>query len=194
MPTNQTQTNQNNTRIDQISSQELKEILFQNNNKNILAIDVRSQFEHFTKKIPGVYSLPLDEIESHIDQLKSFEKVYIHCQSGNRSMQAYQKLAEKGLDNIVNVVGGINDWEKAGFETKSNKRMPIMQQVMSIAGSLVLVGIGLSFVSIYWLGLSGFVGAGLLYAGLSGNCLMAIILSKMPWNQVSVPALPWSKK
>jgi rhodanese-related sulfurtransferase len=180
--------------INQISSQELKEILFQNTAANILAIDVRTQFEHFTKKIPGVYSLPLDEIEAHIEQLKSFDKVYIHCQSGNRSMQACQKLAQKGLDNIVNVVGGIDDWEKAGFETKNNKRMPIMQQVMSIAGSLVLIGVGLSFVSIYWLSLSAFVGAGLLYAGLSGNCLMAMILSKMPWNQVKTAPLPWSQK
>ncbi|MFH0001760.1 thiosulfate sulfurtransferase YgaP, partial [Pseudomonas aeruginosa] len=31
--------------------------------------------------------------------------------------------------------------------------------------------------------LSGFVGAGLLFAGISGFCGMARLLDKMPWNQ-----------
>jgi hypothetical protein len=34
--------------------------------------------------------------------------------------------------------------------------------------------------------LSGFVGAGLTYAGISGFCGMARLLAAMPWNQVAI--------
>ncbi len=59
-----------------------------------------------------------------------------------------------------------------------------MQQVQIVAGSLVLLGVVLGYLlnPAFFL-LSGFVGAGLLFAGLSGWCGMALLLAKMPWNR-----------
>ena len=135
-----------------------------------------------------------NELEEHADMFKTYDKVYLHCQSGNRSGKGYQKLLNLGLNNIVNVTGGINEWEKNNFGVRINNRMPIMQQVMITAGSLVLLGSLLTLLSIYFLVITIFVGSGLLYAGLSGNCLMAKILGKMPWNQAKLTPLPWQKK
>jgi rhodanese-related sulfurtransferase len=61
---------------------------------------------------------------------------------------------------------------------------PLMQQVQIVAGSLVLLGVVLGYLlnPAFFL-LSGFVGAGLLFAGLSGWCGMALLLAKMPWNR-----------
>jgi hypothetical protein len=43
-------------------------------------------------------------------------------------------------------------------------------------------------VSPYFLGLTLFVGAGLLFAGVTDVCLMATALGKLPWNRASSAA------
>jgi hypothetical protein len=40
-----------------------------------------------------------------------------------------------------------------------------------------------AFVSHWFFALSGFVGAGLIFAGVTGICGMAMLLAKMPWNR-----------
>jgi hypothetical protein len=56
--------------------------------------------------------------------------------------------------------------------------------VMSIAGFFVLIGVLTSyFINNNFIWLSGAVGTGLLYAGLSGNCYMTKLLAIMPWNK-----------
>ena len=63
-----------------------------------------------------------------------------------------------------------------------------MRQVQIVAGSLVLLGVVLgTTVSPLFLLLSGFVGAGLVFAGLSGWCGMAQLLALAPWNRVGRP-------
>lgn len=57
-----------------------------------------------------------------------------------------------------------------------------MRQVQVAAGGLVLLGIILSWMAYPFIGISLFVGAGLVFAGISGWCGMAKILGKMPWN------------
>jgi len=48
----------------------------------------------------------------------------------------------------------------------------------------VLLGVTLgTWVDPRWYGLAAFVGAGLTFAGISNTCGMAVLLSKMPWNQ-----------
>jgi rhodanese-related sulfurtransferase len=62
-----------------------------------------------------------------------------------------------------------------------------MRQVQIAAGSLVLLGVILSqTVAPGWIWLSGFVGAGLTFAGISGFCGMARLLAAMPWNKVAM--------
>jgi rhodanese-related sulfurtransferase len=179
--------------MSQITVHELKEILNQNASNNFIVLDVRTNAEHDSKRIPGVYNLPLDELEEHLEMLKKYDKVYLHCQSGNRSGKGYQRLLDLGLTNVVNVTGGIGEWEQNSFGVKTNNKMPIIQQVMIVAGSLVLFGSIFSFVSPIFALISIFAGGGLVYAGVSGNCLMAKILGEMPWNQVKITNLPWQK-
>jgi len=51
---------------------------------------------------------------------------------------------------------------------------------------MVLVGFALAWlVNPLWLALSGFVGCGLVFAGVTGFCGMGVILSRMPWNRTS---------
>lgn len=166
---------------------DLKNLLSNENAADTLVIDVRTPAEYQREQIVGVVNMPLDNLEDYVDDLRNYRHVYVHCASGNRSAQACQKLDSLGLDNIVNVNGGISAWKAAGFHTRENKNapLPINQQVQIAAGSLVVTGaLAATFIHPYFLGLSAFVGAGLVFAGISGTCTMGLILARMPWNQV----------
>ena len=51
------------------------------------------------------------------------------------------------------------------------------------AGGMVLLGLVLSLVWPQWLWLSAFVGAGLVFAGVTGFCGLGLLLARMPWNK-----------
>lgn len=81
--------------------------------------------------------------------------------------------------------GGVDAWAAAGLPLEDNAKAPIeiMRQVQITAGLLILTGVVLGFfVSPGYFGLSGFVGAGLTFAGATGFCGMAKVLALMPWN------------
>ncbi len=156
------------------------------NNPSIDFINVCTPAEYKEKHIPGVRSVPLDEIEKHVSEFSNKKTIYVHCRSGRRGVQAIEKLHALGIKaELVNVEGGLLAWGEAGFETGSHTtRIPIIRQTMIAAGLLILLGILLSnFYAPMWLYLSAAVGAGLLFAGLTGWCGMALLLARAPWNR-----------
>ena len=156
------------------------------NNPSVDFINVCTPAEYKEKHIHGVRSVPLDELERRVSEFSDKKTIYVHCRSGRRGEQAIEKLRALGVTGeLVSVKGGLLAWEEAGFETDSHtNRIPIMRQTMIAAGALVLLGVFLSiFYAPAWLYLSGAIGAGLLFAGLSGWCGMALVLARMPWNR-----------
>jgi rhodanese-related sulfurtransferase len=84
------------------------------------------------------------------------------------------------------VEGGLDAWKRAGLPVAEDRRQPIelMRQVQIAAGSMVVLGVvlGLLVAPGFYL-LSGFVGAGLVFAGVTGTCGLASVLRLMPWNR-----------
>jgi hypothetical protein len=80
--------------------------------------------------------------------------------------------------------GGMQAWESAGLEViKGRRTISLERQVRIAAGALVFFGSALGyFVNPAWIGLSAFVGGGLVFAGVTDTCGMAMILARMPWN------------
>ena len=107
------------------------------------------------------------------------------CRSGSRGRQACEKILAAGFTNVVNVEGGTLAWEQAGLPVVRGKRaMSLERQVRIAAGSLVVIGTSLgAFVHPAFLGLSAFVGAGLVFAGVTDTCGMGMMLARMPWNR-----------
>jgi len=112
------------------------------------------------------------------------------CQSGARSERGVATLRSRGLaTELADLEGGLLAWQAAQLplEKRRGAPLPLMRQVQISAGALVLIGVVLSqTVAPGWIWLSGFVGAGLMFAGISGFCGMARLLALLPWNRVKV--------
>lgn len=170
-----------------ISIKAFKEVLeAEENNDSIDFINVCTPAEYKEKHIEGVRSVPLGEVEKHIHEFNAKQTIYIHCRSGNRGKQAIEKLVAAGVTaELVNVEGGIMAWDEAGHPTNSlTSRIPIIRQVLIVAGSLILIGfIGAHIVHEGFRFIIPLIGLGLLFSGITGWCGMAVLLSKMPWNK-----------
>ena len=147
-------------------------------------VDIRGADEHARQHIPGAINLPLDRIENL--QVEDGPVVF-HCRSGMRTDANAAKLhaAAKGMP-VYLMAGGIEAWRKQGHPIVTDRTHPleIMRQVQITAGGLVLIGVLLgTFVAPGFFGLSAFVGAGLMFAGVTGWCGMANLLRVMPWNR-----------
>lgn len=156
--------------------------------KSIDLIDVRTPVEYREVHVSFARNVPLDQLKPHeVTANRNGDPLYVICRSGGRGKQACEKIAAAGFSNVVNVEGGTQAWDQAGLPVvRGKKSMSLERQVRIAAGSLVLTGAVLGyFVSLYWIGLSAFVGAGLIFAGVTDTCGMGMLLAKMPWNRIS---------
>ncbi|MCT7990766.1 rhodanese-like domain-containing protein [Laspinema olomoucense] len=155
--------------------------------QKISLLDVREAGEFAGEHIKGATLLPLSQFDPKSPKLQGGKNIVLYCQSGNRSRQAAQKLLAAGVTEVMQLKGGINAWKQAGYSVEMNKNAPIsiFRQVQIVAGTLVFTGTVLGyFVNPGFLILSGFVGAGLVFAGISNTCAMGMLLAKLPYNQV----------
>jgi rhodanese-related sulfurtransferase len=156
--------------------------------KSIDLIDVRTPVEFREVHVDYARNVPLDRLDPKAIQAEhsNDQPLYVICRSGSRGKQACEKLLAAGLVNVVNVEGGTMACEAAGLPVvRGKKAISLERQVRIAAGFLVLTGAALGyFVDIRWIGLSAFVGAGLMFAGITDTCGMGMILARMPWNQV----------
>jgi rhodanese-related sulfurtransferase len=168
-----------------ISTKELFNEL-SNKDEKMIFIDVRSEKEYEGQCVEGIKNIPKETIHLHISELKLYKKVFLMCHGGIRSKAVYDDLKSKGVDSVITVDGGIQSWINNGFPVKKEgpKVIPIMQQVMAIAGTLILTGVlGSIYIHANFIWLAGAVGSGLLLAGVTGNCFMTKLLVKLPWNR-----------
>lgn len=168
-----------------VNAHEFREALVaKQHDPKVKFVDVRTTGEYKASHIEGVQNIPLDQLESHHPEFADAKEIYIQCASGNRSAQAVKKLYNSTAQ-IYDFCGGLTEWKSLGYPVIEKKGpIPIIRQVMIVAGSLVLLGVILSQVGLAWgVYLSAFVGIGLLFAGISGWCGMATLLGKMPWNK-----------
>lgn len=148
-------------------------------------IDVRTPFEFQEVHVQFARNVPLDKLDPKqvADGHHSEKPIYVVCKSGARGKQACEKFLNAGISNVVNIDGGTSACEKTSLPiTRGRKVMSLERQVRIAAGLLVLVGVGLSFVHPGFIGISAFVGAGLVFAGVTDTCGMGMMLAKMPWN------------
>jgi len=158
-------------------------------------IDVRSPAEARQQHLEHSVNLPLDELtndslESALNKLCSCEtpRLFILCQSGKRAEIAAKKLTGSIAYAPTIIEGGITAIANADqtLTTTSNtdKVISLERQVRIAAGCLVLTGtVAGALINPYFYLVPAAIGAGLIYAGMSDNCAMGLLLARMPWNR-----------
>lgn len=157
-------------------------------NQGARLIDIREADEYAREHIADAQLVSLSSLEQGARlQASADETLIFHCQSGARSSGNAAKLANAAAPGKAYLLdGGIEAWKRAGLPTQEDKSqpLPLMRQVQIAAGLLTLCGVLLGYtVSAGFFLLSGFVGAGLTVAGMTGFCGMARLLAVMPWNK-----------
>ena len=152
-------------------------------------IDVRTSAEYREIHAEPARLVPLDSLDPDaIMRARSGSEgdpLYTICRTGGRGRQAAERFRAAGYTNVVNVEGGTLAWERVGLPVVRGKKMVSLErQVRIAAGALVVLGtVSGAFVHTGFLGLAAFVGAGLIFAGITDTCGMGMLLARMPWNR-----------
>jgi rhodanese-related sulfurtransferase len=151
-------------------------------------LDVRTPAEFREVHIPGAVNIPLADLGRFTSELKAAaagKEVLLVCRTGRRATAACEQLRAEGVAGCQVLERGIGAWIDAGLPVnRGRKALSIERQVRIVAGSLVALGTALgAFISPWFLLLSGVIGMGLVFAGVTDSCAMGMLLARMPWNR-----------
>lgn len=163
---------------------------------DVRLIDVRTPDEFESAHIRGSYNVPLDVLPEHAHEIAADDHTHfvLVCQSGSRARKAEEALRQSGRARLHVLDGGVNAWLAASKPARFGpKRMSLERQVRIVAGSLSAIGGMLALaVNPWFAALPLLVGSGLVFAGVTDTCGMAMVLSKLPYNRAAscdVPAM-----
>ena len=160
--------------------------------KSPALVDVRTAAEFRAGHIPGAQLIPGDELSpATIDYrlgrsgLGRDETLYITCHAGPRAARAAEHLRQSGLTNIALIEGGTQRWEQAGLPLRRcGSAISLERQVQIAIGSLLILKVVLGYgVHELFFAAAAFIGAGLIFAGVSRWCGMAELMARLPWNR-----------
>lgn len=153
--------------------------------ENIQLIDVRTPLEFDSEHISLSKNIPLEDLANRGGEIKKDNIVVLICRTGNRAGRAAGLLSSYG-ENVSVLEGGISAWKKAGLALiEGKKRLSLERQVQLTIGLILLGSFILGWTVHYaWFVMSALIGCGLTFAGLTGNCGLAILLSRAPWNKM----------
>lgn len=153
----------------------------------IRLLDVRTPGEFASVHVDGSYNVPLDTLGEHGRELRREvdDPVVLLCRSGQRARKAEEALRSAGMERLHVLDGGVSAWEAAGLPvTRGRPRMSLERQVRIAAGGLAAAGGVLALVANPLFALvPAFVGSGLVFAGVTDTCGMAMLLARLPYNR-----------
>jgi len=100
--------------INEISSQELAEMMQGDEPPRL--IDVRSAAEVLQGALPNAEHMIMHVVPLKMQELDKDKPVVFYCRTGARSAQVCYFLKQQGIDNAINLRGGIVDWVRNGYE------------------------------------------------------------------------------
>ncbi|MEP9411927.1 MAG: rhodanese-like domain-containing protein [Candidatus Brocadia sp.] len=101
------------TEVKNISARQARELI--DSNRDVFILDVRTKEEYDEAHIKGANLIPIQDLEANLNKIPKDKKVIVHCARGKRSARACDILKDKGLKELYNVEGGINQWKAEGY-------------------------------------------------------------------------------
>ncbi len=170
-----------------LPAHELAELLRQR--PDVRLLDVRTPAEYESAHIPGAYNVPLDTLGEHAEEIRATvnEPVVLICQSGARARRAEEALKQCTMTNLHVLDGGMNGWLTAGQPVnRGPQRLSLERQVRIAAGALAATGAVLALaVNPLFALVPAAMGSGLVFAGVTDTCGLAMVLSRLPYNQTA---------
>lgn len=80
----------------------------------VTLLDVRTDGEVASGRIPGAKHIPLDQLADRWKELENCNEVVCYCAAGMRSLRAAELLRDRGLFNATSMDGGIALWKQQG--------------------------------------------------------------------------------
>ncbi len=166
--------------------------LMANKTADICILDVRTAAEVKAASLPDCLHIPLHELTAERLQSeiaakgKNGAQVFLLCQAGRRAEMAAEQLQGKFNAELVIIEGGMNAVKQSNIPLAEQGKnvIPLERQIRIVAGLLVITGAALgTWVNPAFYGLSAFVGAGLVFAGVTDICAMGMLIAKAPWNK-----------
>ena len=154
-----------------------------------LILDVRTDLEHRAVALTVAHKhVPLDTLDAAqfaADHAVTAQKpLYILCRSGMRAAKAAEAFAAAGVEDIYVIDGGITACENCGMLVKTGDVISLERQVRITVGVFVLVGLMLgTYMHPAFFLLAASMAAGLIFAGVTDRCGMALMLAKLPFNK-----------
>ncbi len=108
--------------IQEIDSTQLAEMMAANE-EGYLLIDVRTPAEMAQGMLAGAEAMPMHLVPLRLDDLRRQAKIVVYCRTGARSAQVCAWLQQQGVDQALNLRGGIVDWYRQGYPVE--KQEPI---------------------------------------------------------------------
>ena len=174
----------NNT-LDQLCPRTLRQRLDEGG-RGLTLVDVRSPAEYRGSHVTGAVNIPLDTLTpERLAELRGEDgDVVFLCGTGARSNLACQRALEAGWPAVREVEGGTEACVAAGLDITAGRGVVSLErQVRIAAGTLVLAGAIASLFVRGFIAVPIFVGAGLVFAGVTNTCGMGMLLARMPWNR-----------
>lgn len=84
------------------------------NDEHGVIIDVRTEDEFESGKIPGALNIDIYKGQGFIYEVEELDKAknfYVYCAAGVRSANACGVMQQLGFENVFNLVGGFSNWE-----------------------------------------------------------------------------------
>ncbi len=99
----------------------------------VTLIDVRGASEYAAGSIQGGHNIPLGYVQHRLSEIPKDRPVVVMCHSGRRSAIVVSVLEAHGYTNIINLQGGFEAWEKAGY--------PIVRGEQRSEGSMAIASV-----------------------------------------------------
>jgi hydroxyacylglutathione hydrolase len=100
---------------------------------DVAVVDVRGRAEWEAGHLPGVANIPLGELSERLDELPRHQPLVMQCQTGARAAMAASVLRAHGFDDVVALVGGFADWQRAGLPTEIEEAAPAGEAQAGVA-------------------------------------------------------------
>ena len=156
-------------------------------------LDVRRPEEYRAVRIEPSRNIPLDTLAARLPEIVGADQKFIvSCATGARASVAAGVLMAAGAGQVTVLDGALKAWRKADLPvTREKVPVSLERQVRTIAGGLVLAGSLLALlVSPWFLIVPIVVSSGLVFAGLTGSCMMGMLLMKLPYNRKALQPGP----